>query len=119
MAFCPNCGAQVSDKAVVCVKCGVAIPQKSAPEPLSNDAALRFIIPIGRSGWALAAGYLGLFSLLPFFGVLAVIIGIVAVYDIKTHPDKHGLGRAWFGIIMGVVTTALYALCILIAIFSS
>ena len=26
MKYCPNCGAQIDDKAVVCVKCGVAQP---------------------------------------------------------------------------------------------
>lgn len=25
MAFCPSCGAEINDKAVVCVKCGVAV----------------------------------------------------------------------------------------------
>ena len=30
MAFCHNCGAQINDKAVVCVKCGVAVVPMSA-----------------------------------------------------------------------------------------
>lgn len=111
MAFCPNCGAQISDKAVVCVKCGVGVQPKNAQAISANeDAALRLLIPIGRSGWAIAAGYLGLLSLLPCFGVFAILIGIVAVLDIKKHPDKHGLGRAWFGIVMGVLTIVAYAI---------
>ena len=37
MRFCSNCGAQVDEKAVVCVKCGVALPtQTPTPAPLSN-----------------------------------------------------------------------------------
>ncbi|MBQ1201140.1 MAG: NINE protein [Alistipes sp.] len=35
MKFCPNCGAQVDEKAVVCVKCGVALPTQT-PVPVSN-----------------------------------------------------------------------------------
>lgn len=111
MAFCPNCGAQISDKAVFCVKCGVGVTPKSAQAAVANDdAAIRLLIPIGRSGWALAAGYLGLLSLIPFLGVFAILIGIIAVFDIKKHPDKHGLGRAWFGIVMGILTVIAYTI---------
>ena len=29
MKYCPNCGAQIDDKAVVCVHCGVAQPSET------------------------------------------------------------------------------------------
>lgn len=29
MAFCPTCGAEVNEKAVICVKCGVALNGKA------------------------------------------------------------------------------------------
>ena len=35
MKFCPNCGAQVDEKAVVCVKCGVAL--RNQPQSLNVD----------------------------------------------------------------------------------
>lgn len=35
MKYCPNCGAQIDDKAVVCVHCGVAQPG-SAPKSNSD-----------------------------------------------------------------------------------
>ena len=106
----------MSDKAVFCVKCGAAAPQKNIP---NSDETLKFIIPIGRSGWAIAAGYLGLLSLLPFFGILAAIIGIVAVCDIKRHPDRLGLGRAWFGIVMGALTSLFYLTIFILAFICS
>lgn len=28
MKYCPNCGTQVNENAVVCVKCGVSLPNK-------------------------------------------------------------------------------------------
>ena len=28
--YCPNCGAEVSEKAVICVKCGVSLKPESA-----------------------------------------------------------------------------------------
>ena len=115
MAFCRNCGAQMPDNAAFCVKCGVAAPQKSIP---NSEEALKFVIPIGRSGWAIAAGYLGLLSLLPFFGILALIIGVVAVRDIKRHPERLGLGRAWFGIVMGALTSLFYLAVFALALSS-
>jgi len=115
MAFCRNCGAQMPDNAAFCVKCGVAAPQKSIP---NCEEALKFVIPIGRSGWAIAAGYLGLLSLLPFFGILALIIGVVAVRDIKRHPERLGLGRAWFGIVMGALTSLFYLAVFALALSS-
>lgn len=39
------------------------------------------------------------------------MFGILAVRDIGRHPDKHGMGRAVFGIIMGALgTIALLAI---------
>lgn len=106
MPFCTKCGSEVSDKAVVCAKCGgsCALP---LPLPESDEAALRMVLPIGRSGWAIAAGYLALFSLLVFPAPFALVAGIVALRDIRKHPDRLGRGRAWFGIIVGALFSVL------------
>ncbi len=74
---------------------------------------MRLLLPVGRSGWAIAAGYLGLFAVLVVPAPLALLTGILAVVDIKRsigtpHP-KHGLGRAWFGIVMGAIGTVALA----------
>jgi heme/copper-type cytochrome/quinol oxidase subunit 3 len=66
---------------------------------------MRMILPVGRSGYAIAAGYLGLFSVLLVPAPFALLFGFLAVMDIKKHKDKHGMGRAIFGIIMGVIFT--------------
>lgn len=108
--FCSNCGSQINDKAVICVKCGCSVDSATAVISTNNDAALRLLVPIGRSGWAIAAGYLGLLSIIPFAGVLALAIGIVAVCDLKKHPEKHGAGRAWFGIIAGGLSLLFYVI---------
>lgn len=75
----------------------------------AEDPALRWVLPVGRSGWAIAAGYLGLFSLLILPGPLALGAGIRAVRDLRRHPEKRGMGRAIFGIIMGGLATAFMA----------
>ena len=107
--FCSECGNQLNDKAVVCPRCGVPVAGKTiVVAGPSDDAALRMLLPIGRSGLSIIAGYLGLLSLLPFIGIFALIIGIFAILDIRKHPEKHGLGRAWFGVIMGGASSLIY-----------
>ena len=78
-----------------------AAPQASS----ADDPVMRALLPIGRSGWAIAAGYLGLFSLLVIPAPFALICGILAVRDIRRNPQKHGMGRAVFGIILGGLGT--------------
>jgi hypothetical protein len=70
---------------------------------------MRLLIPVGRSGWAIAAGYLGLFSLVLIPAPIAVIISIIAIRDVRrskaTAKVKHGMGRAIFGLVMGILGT--------------
>lgn len=35
--FCPNCGAEVNDNAVVCVKCGCALPKGNVEVDLNKS----------------------------------------------------------------------------------
>ena len=84
---------------------GRANPPYRPPPSTSvgDDPGMRMLLPVGRSGWAIAAGYLGLLSLLGCVGPIAVVVSIVAIRDIKAHPDRHGMGRAVFGLVMGIV----------------
>jgi hypothetical protein len=93
-------------------------PGPPAAAPLGDDPVMRAILPVGRSGWAIAAGYLGLLSLLGIFGPPALICGILAIRDIKKHPEKHGLGRAWFGIILGALGTIALAVLVVTTLTS-
>lgn len=90
---------------------------QQAPRDLGQDAGMRVLLPVGRSGWAIAAGYLGLFSVLGIFGPFALICGIMALREMKRKPQLHGAGRAWFGIIMGLLGSAMIVV-ILIASLS-
>ncbi|HEV7405018.1 MAG TPA: hypothetical protein VGO11_18890 [Chthoniobacteraceae bacterium] len=91
--------------------------QPSTPPPLPKQARLgdtaleRMLLPVGRSAWAIAAGYLGLFSLIVLPAPIALVISIIAIIDIRNsrtdaHP-KHGMGRAIFGLIMGLLGTGV------------
>lgn len=74
-------------------------------DDIGDDPAMRLIMPVGLSVWAIVAGYLGLLSLACFPGPLAVIAGILAIMDMKKNPKKHGMFRAIFGIVMGSIAT--------------
>jgi hypothetical protein len=73
------------------------------------------LFPVDTSFWAFSAGYLGLFSLLCLPAPLALVAGIIGVWDIKTSMERkgwqaHGMGRAIFGIVTGAVGTVIMGL---------
>jgi hypothetical protein len=72
---------------------------------IEDNALLRMVAPVHRSALAILAGYLGLFALVLVPAPLALIAGVLAVRDLRAHPEKHGMGRAVFAIIAGVLGT--------------
>lgn len=123
--LCPRCTQQIADGSPRCPCCGSVLAGPQAPanpygegglyapqhsygygtqQSLGDDTALRFLIPVGRSAWAIAAGYLGLLSLaICPLGPFAVIAGIIAIINIQRDPKLHGLPRAIIGIVLGLV----------------
>lgn len=77
---------------------------------IGDDAGMRLLMPVGRSGWAIASGYLGLISVLCVPAPLAVITGLLAIREMRRDPKKHGMGRAVFGLIMGGIGTLVLIL---------
>ncbi len=82
-----------------------AVAPPSAAAPTDHGVAMRMLLPVGRSGWSIVAGYLGLFALIIFPAPLALVAGVLAFRDLKKHPEKHGRGRALFGLLMGILGT--------------
>lgn len=116
---CPNCQAPNDDDAVYCKVCGVNLQSGAqAPSdrrPLSENAGMRMLMPIGRSGFAIAAGYLGLVALFTgVVGPVAILFAILGIRDIKRHEQKHGMGRAIFGLATGIVGTGWLAVVIVV-----
>lgn len=129
MVICPRCGRETPATTAHCEFCGAELvnhtpvgepiplaelapyappqtPPRPRPAAASDDAALRLLIPIGRSAYAIAAGYAGLLSLgLCFLGPIAVLLGILAIHDLRRNPQLTGMPRAITGIILGVVGT--------------
>lgn len=71
------------------------------------------LLPVGRSGWAIAAGYAGLFGLLVVPAPLALVLGGMAVWHLRSKPDLRGWGRAIFGLVVGVIGTAILGIAYL------
>jgi len=68
---------------------------------------MEYVIPLNTSALAILAGYVGLISVLCFPAPLALILGILALRQLKQNPKLRGHGRAIFAIMMGGLFTAL------------
>ena len=111
MKTCPFCAESIDDDVVICPYCDSNVNQPvtrgpSASQDLGDNAAMRMVLPVGRSIWAIAAGYFGLFSLVVFPAPIAVVLGVIAIIDLKKNPKLHGMGRAIFGLVMGLLGSA-------------
>jgi len=104
-----------------------AAPESNNPyaSPLSPDAAepvgavdsvVETFIP-SRNGPALTSYYLGIFSLLPCFGlpmgVAAIYFGLQGLSRVRHNPEVRGGAHAWVGLICG----ALFGLFNLLLVF--
>ncbi len=108
--FCPKCGTENDANNYRCTACNEIIqfvPSAPVAPDYADDAALRLVLPVGQSGLAIAAGYVGLFSVLLVPAPFALWLGIAALNDIKKNPKKHGKGRAIFAIVTGTIFSAL------------
>ncbi len=94
--------------------------QLQEPVPPSRDKTLEMIVPIDRSAWAIAAGYVALFTI-PFVivGPIALGLGLASLSNLKKNPDQAGRGRTWFAIIYGGFGTVLLLGWIVLLIVAS
>ena len=107
MAYCQHCGAHLSNENAICTQCGCRNKIVLQSPDLADSSFARLALPVGRTPLSIIAGYLGLLSFLVILAPISLIVGILAIRDLKAHPDKHGLGRAWFGTIMGGIFTII------------
>ena len=86
-------------------------PAPKPPAQPEDSVGMRMLIPVGRSGLAIAAGYLGLLSLVLIPAPIALIVSVIAFMDLrrsaKTEKPKRGMGRVVFGFLMGLAGTVV------------
>lgn len=101
--FCQNCGSEINDKAVVCVKCGVAVaPEATAPrKTMSNEwlTAVLLCVFLGslgvhrfytkNTGIAVTQLILGLLSCC----IISQIWALIDLILLMTGSYKTGDGR--------------------------
>lgn len=72
------------------------------------EEAISTLIPY-KNGRALAAYYVGVFSLIPCLGLLlgpaALVLGILGLRYVRANPTAKGTGHAIAGIVLGGLTT--------------
>ena len=74
---------------------------------------LAYLVPVGRSGWAIAAGYMGLFSFFPIISYVGIAVSLVAARDLRRHPEKKGWGRVITGLVISIPMSILYTILFL------
>jgi hypothetical protein len=85
------------------------VPPVSTPPAILQDNPMSAVVPY-KNPKALIAYYLGIFSLIPCLaiplGIAAVILGVLGLQFLKTHPMAHGKVHAWIGIVLGGLCAA-------------
>ncbi|MGD9693319.1 MAG: DUF4190 domain-containing protein [Phycisphaerales bacterium] len=93
----------------MCAACGVRLPGSPNKDA---EAVLKHLLPVKTSAWAIAAGYLGLLSPLMIFAPPAIFCGVAALIHLNKRPELRGVFRAWVGIVMGLLGTAMLLMLI-------
>ena len=86
------------------------------PGSAAANHELDWVLPVNRDGFAIASGYLALFSFIPnpVTSLAAIACGWAALRRMRTS-GKLGRGRAWFGIIVGGLSLGLFTFAVLAA----
>jgi len=111
--YCNNCGAQNPDESSFCNECGsrLAPQQNTAQQPQAT------VVPARKTnGLAIAALVLGIAGFILPLGICsipAIVLGIIALNQIKKEPAIEGKGMAMAGIICGSIALFLW-ICLII-----
>ena len=113
MANCSHCGTANADDAGYCTKCGQPLETTLLPRALTSQP----VSPPRTNPLSVASLLLGLVSLFPLFGILAVVLGHIARAQIrKSAGGQKGAGMALAGLILGYLGLGFIAFLILVVL---
>jgi hypothetical protein len=116
--YCTQCGSEIPDQAAFCSSCGQSQWAGDNHGPSRSEQSLKWLVPINVSPYAVVSCYSGLFGflfcILVVPSLLAIVMGVLALSDLKKNPHLSGKGRAWFGLVTGSLSLVI-ALIILIS----
>lgn len=108
---CRECGTENGDNNFKCTQCGAVLHPARPQVVVNSNETLGGLFPTGNPP-ALAAYYLGIFSLIPLLGIpmgiTAVVMGIKALRNVREHPEVKGKVHAWVGILAAGFFASLY-----------
>ena len=88
----------------------VSPPLALTPGQVSAGRGATLGVPPGAPGMATAALVLGIVALfVPLCGVIALVLGGVALNKIQSIPGQPGRAQATAGLVLGIVFTAVWA----------
>jgi len=97
---CPKCGRPSTVGDGFCTGCGAKLATAAIS---SEDMALGMLVPHKCTALSVIAGYVGIFSLCVIPAPVALLLGILALRDLKHKPGNLGYSRAIFAIVMGAL----------------
>lgn len=119
MAFCSNCGAQLTDGTDNCINCGTSVTVNTAlttaPVPATEQSAVVNKTPrtsgdISGRAMAIVSFVCGIVGTVTFsgitLGIIALIFGIIS----RKEGNKSGMSTA--GIVLGSVSLVMYVFLI-------
>ena len=101
--FCPKCGKEINDEAVICIGCGCSVNSaKSANNTESSETTKPTPESNGMANCALLCAFL--------IPILGLILGIVGVCKYKTQSNKGKcLAAIGVSIIVWIISFAILA----------
>jgi len=109
--FCPQCGNALPDDAVACPVCGRKLAASAAPTIPADIGGTP-----QTSGKAVASLILGIFSFTLFAAIPAIVLGHVALSQIKKSAGGlQGKGVAIAGLVLGYLGVLILPLVLILA----
>lgn len=106
MKYCSTCGAELHDEAVICPKCGCAVPGMKVPNSQSNvEDGEQKKNPMAIVGFIVSF----------FFGIVGLILGIIALNQTK-ELDGEGRGLSIAAIIISSVSIVMKIIIFIVVI---